>query len=97
MFLLLALVCDGRASAQAKVKLVYGNLHRVHAGFLELKAGEKQIVLVKVDVSTIYWNGKTDKAAAKKDLIPGDEIIAEMAEKEGAMTAKKIRFLHRDS
>ncbi len=52
---------------------------------------------MNVDATTIYWDGKTDKAAAEKDFRPGDEIIAEMTEKDGAIVAKKVRFLHRGS
>ena len=81
--------------AQTKGMLVYGNLYRIHAGFLELKADENHISAVKVDATTVYWDGKADKAATKGDLKSGDEIIAEMAVKEGVMVAKKVRFLHR--
>lgn len=95
-FLAVAIVFCAGADAQAKGTLIYGNLYRVHATFLELKTGEKQIAAVKVDAATIYWDGKADKAAARKALILGDEIIAEMAEKDGAIVAKKVRFLHRD-
>ncbi|GEM_PF-4630899 len=92
--LIALLICGTLARSQTKSALVYGNLYRVHAGFLELKGG-KNITVVKIDAATIYWDGKADKAAAKKDLVAGDEIIAEMAEKDGVVVAKKIRFLHR--
>jgi len=91
----LALRVDQVNSAQTKGMLVSGNLYRVHGAFLELKNGEKDIVLVPVNTATIYWDGKTEKAASKKDLSVGDEIIAELSEKDGAMVAKKVRFLHR--
>jgi hypothetical protein len=91
--LMFAFLEAGRA--QTKGMLVYGNLYRIHAGFLELKADENHISAVKVDAATVYWDGKADKAAAKGDLKNGDEIIAEMAVKEGVMVAKKVRFLHR--
>jgi hypothetical protein len=95
IFLMLALVSSCGAAAQAKGMLVYGTLYRMQAGFLELKTGEKQFAVMKVDAATIYWDGKTDKAAAKKDLSLGGEIIAEMTEKDGAIVTKKVRFLHR--
>ena len=94
---MLAIVFCAGANAQAKGILIYGNLYRVHATFLELKTGEKQVAVVKVDAATIYWDGRADKATAKKDLSLGDEIIAEMTEKDGAIVAKKVRFLHRGS
>ena len=80
---------------QGKGMLVSGILYKVHAGFLEIKSDEKHIAVVKVDSATVYWNGKTDKAASKKDLSAGDELIIEMAEQSQAMVAKKVRFLHR--
>ncbi len=82
--------------AQGKGLLLSGVLYRVHAGFLEIKSDEKHIAVVKVDSATVYWNGKTDKAANKKDLNAGDELIIEMAEKNQAMVARKVRFLHRE-
>jgi hypothetical protein len=94
LFVLL-LPIGNATSAQTKGKLVSGNLYRVHGAFLELKNGEKDIVLVPVDAATIYWDGKGDKAATKKDLTVGDEIVAELLEKDGAMVAKRVRFLHR--
>jgi hypothetical protein len=93
----LLLAVGNATSAQTKGMLISGNLYRVHGAFLELKNGEKDIGLVPVNAATIYWDGKTDKAASKKDLSVGDEIIAEMIEKDGAMVAKKVRFLHRGS
>jgi hypothetical protein len=93
----LLLATENPSSAQTKGMLVSGNLYRVHYAFLELKNGEKDIVLVPVNAATIYWDGKADKAATKKDLNVGDEIIAELSEKDGAMVAKKVRFLHRGS
>jgi len=95
LFVLLAL--GNLTSGQTKGKLAYGNLYRVHSGFLELKTGEKDILVVKVDIATIYWDGKAERAATKQDLSMGDEIIAEFSEKDGAMVAKKVRFLHRGS
>ena len=94
LFVLL-LPTEKATSAQTKGMLVSGNLYRVHGAFLELKNGEKDIVLVPVNAATIYWDGKTDRAASKKDLTVGDEIVAELLEKDGAMVAKKVRFLHR--
>lgn len=94
LFILL-LPIGNTTSAQTKGMLVSGNLYRVHGAFLELKNGEKDIVLVPVNAATIYWDGKTDKSASKKDLSVGDEIIAELSEKDGAVVAKKVRFLHR--
>jgi len=97
-FGILALLAIGpcfATAAQTKGALVYGNLYRVHAGFLELSTAEKHVAVVKVDAATIYWDGKADKAALKKDMSLGDEIVAEMAEKDGTLVAKKVRFLHR--
>ncbi|HXA00072.1 MAG TPA: hypothetical protein VN025_20100 [Candidatus Dormibacteraeota bacterium] len=82
---------------QAKATLVSGILYRVHTGFLEVKSDEKHVSVVKVDSETVYWNGKTDKVATKKDLSLGDELIAEMIEKNGALVAQKVRFLNRGS
>jgi hypothetical protein len=93
-FFVLLLATGNTSSAQTKGMLVSGNLYRVHGAFLELKNGEKDIALVPVNAATIYWDGKTEKAASKKDLSVGDEIIAEMIDKDGAMVAKKVRFLH---
>ena len=81
---------------QRKERLLSGILYRAHAGFLEIKSDEKHIAVVKVDSATVYWNGKTDKAASKKDLSAGDELIVEMVDKNDAMVATKVRFLHRD-
>jgi hypothetical protein len=81
--------------AQRKESLVTGSLHRIHAGFLEVKTGEKDIAVVKVDSGTVYWNGKTDKAASAKDLTTGDELAIEVVEKKGLPVAQKVRFLHR--
>jgi len=92
------ILCAGASATrtpQQKGMLLSGNLYRVHAGFLEIKSDEKHIAVVKVDSSTIYWNGKTDKAASKKDLAAGDELIIEVIEKDQAMVAKKVRFMRR--
>jgi hypothetical protein len=83
--------------AQTKESLVTGSLYRIHAGFLEVKTGEKNISVVKVDSGTVYWNGKTDKAASAKDLTLGDELAIEVVEKKGLPVAQKVRFLHRFS
>jgi hypothetical protein len=82
------------ADAQSKTKLINGNLYRTHSGFLEVQTGGKNISLVKVNAATIYWNGRTDKKAAAKDLLPGDEVIIEAVDTEGMPTAKKVRFAH---
>lgn len=55
----------------------------------------KSIAVVKVDSGTVYWNGKTDKAASRKDLTTGDELATEVVEKKGLPVAQKVRFLHR--
>ena len=94
---ILASVGDGAAlAAQAKTALVTGSLYRVHAGFLEVKSGEKNISVVKVDSATIYWNGKADKAASARDMVLGDELAIQIVEKKGLPVAEKVRFLHRD-
>jgi len=79
-------------NAQAKTTLINGTLYRVHAGFLEVQAGAKNISLVKVNAATVYWNGRTDKKAAAKDLQLGDEVIIEAVEKDGVPLAQKVRF-----
>jgi len=79
-------------NAQAKTTLINGTLYRVHAGFLEVQAGAKNISLVKVNTATVYWNGRTDKKAAAKDLQLGDEVIIEAVEKDGVPLAQKVRF-----
>src|SRR6266404_5318148 len=73
--------------AQAKAKLINGNLYRVHAGFLEVHGGAKNILLVKVNAATVYWNGRTDKKAAAKELQTGDEVVIEAVEKDGMPVA----------
>jgi len=83
--------------AQTKGSLITGSLYRIHSGFLEVKTGEISVSVVKVDSGTVYWNGKTDKAASAKDLIPGDELAIETVEKKGLPVAQKVRFLHRFS
>jgi len=95
----LLLWCSAGAAraAQGKAALLSGNLYKVHAGFLEMRSDDKHIAVVKVDSATVYWDGKTDKAASKKDLSGGDELIIEMVEKDGALVAHKVRFLHRGS
>src|SRR5947209_5580844 len=82
------------ADAQSKAKLLNGILYRTHSGFLEVQTGGKTISLVKVNAATIYWNGRTDKKAAAKDLQVGDEVIIEAVEKDGMPVAQKIRFAH---
>ena len=81
--------------AQTKGSLLTGSLYRIHTGFLEVRTVEKRVSVIKVDSETVYWNGKTDKAASAKDLVPGDELVIEVAEKKGLPVAQKVRFLHR--
>jgi hypothetical protein len=88
---------SGTRAAQRTATLLSGTLYRVHAGFLEIKSGEKQIDVVKVDSATVYWDGKTDKAASKKDLSGGDELMVEIVKQNGVMVARKVRFMHRGS
>jgi len=81
--------------AQTKAALVSGILYRVHPGFLEVQtAGAKNILAVKVNAATIYWNGKTDKKAAANELQRGDELMIETADKDGMPLAQKVRFFH---
>ncbi|SRR6266404_881982 len=80
--------------AQAKATLINGTLYRMHAGILEVQIGGKNILLVKTDAATIYWNGRTDKKAAAKELRPADQVIIEAVEKGGFPVAQKIRFAH---
>jgi hypothetical protein len=82
------------ADAQAKTTLINGTLYRVHAGFLEVQDSAKTISLVKVNAATVYWNGRTDKKAAAKDLRLGDGVIIETVEKDGMPVAQKVRFAH---
>jgi len=82
------------ADAQAKTTLINGTLYRVHTGFLEVQSGAKNISLVKVNASTVYWNGRTDKKATAKDLRLGDGVIIETVEKDGMPLAQKVRFAH---
>jgi len=80
------------ANAQAKTTLINGTLYRVNAGFLEVQGGTKNILLVKVNAATVYWNGRTDKKATAKDLQLGYEVIIEAVEKDGVPLAQKVRF-----
>jgi len=80
---------------QEKGMLLSGILYRVHAGFLEIKSDGKHVAVIMVDSATVYWNGKTEKAASKNDLSAGDELIIEVVDKNNLMVAKKVRFLHR--
>jgi hypothetical protein len=82
------------ADAQSKAKLINGYLYRTHSGFLEVRTGGKNISLVKVNGTTIYWNGRTDNKATAKELQPGDEVIIEAVEKDGLPVAQKVRFAH---
>jgi len=94
--LIALLLCRSAArAAQEKATLLSGTLYKVHAGFLEMREDEKHIAVVKVDSATVYWDGKADKAASKKDLSGGDELMVELVEKQGALVARKVRFLHR--
>jgi hypothetical protein len=88
-----ALLCAS-TNAQTKAKLINGSLYRVHPGFLEVQTGGKNIVPVKVNAATIYWNGKTDKKATAKELRIWDEVIIEATEKDGIPVAQKVRFAH---
>jgi len=81
--------------AQTKAALVSGILYRAHPGFLEVQtAGTKNVLAVKVNAATIYWNGKTDKKGTAKELRQGDELMIETADKDGAPLAQKVRFFH---
>ena len=80
------------ADAQAKTTLINGTVYRVHAGFLEVQSGAKNISPVKVNAATVYWNGRTEKKATAKDLHVGDQVIIEAVEKDGVPLAQKVRF-----
>ena len=82
------------APQQAKPTMISGRLYRLHAGFLEVQSDPKNIRIVKVNGETIYWNGKSDKKAAAKELAVGDEVMIEATETDGTATARKVRFIH---
>ena len=82
------------SSSQTKPALVSGILYRIHPGFLEVRADAKNVIVVKVDSATVYWNGRTDKAASAKGMAEVDELIIEVIEKKGLPLAQKVRFLH---
>jgi len=88
------LITANLAGAQeVKPKMIAGHVYRIHAGFLEVQSDPKNIVMVKVNGATIYWNGKTDKKASAKELAVGDEVMIEATEKAGLATAEKVRFI----
>lgn len=97
-FLLVANVLNPHPlEAQTKPALVSGILYRIHSGFLEVQTdlkNPKSISMVKVNATTAYWNGRTDKRATFKDLQQGDEIMIETITQEGIPVAQKVRFLH---
>lgn len=74
--------------------MMSGRVYRIHAGFLEVQSDAKNIRIVKVNEETIYWNGKSDKKTAAKELAVGDEVMIEATEKDGTATARKVRFIH---
>src|SRR2546429_9022543 len=78
--------------AQAKATLINGTLYRMHAGILEVQIGGENIFLVEKDAAKIYWDGRTDKKNAAKEMRAGGQGNILAGGKRGGFLVPKIKY-----
>jgi hypothetical protein len=90
---MLLLVGPGIARADGSKSLVLGSVHRIGKNYVEVEVQPKEIVAVKVDASTTYFDSGVSKPARPQDLGVGDQVAIRVVSKNGESVAEQIKFV----
>ena len=90
MFLLVGLDI---ARADGGKSLVLGRVHRIGRNYIEVEVQAKEIVAVKIDASTTYFDSSVNKPARPQDLEVGDQVAIRVVSKNGDSVAEQVKFV----
>src|SRR5713101_5522647 len=90
MFLL---VVPRIARADSGKSLVLGSVYRIGKNYIEVAAQAKEIIAVKIDSSTTYFDSSVNKPARPQDLSVGDQVAIRVVSKNGESVAEQIKFV----
>jgi hypothetical protein len=89
----LLLVGSGIARADGGKSLVVGSVYRMGKNYIEVEVHAKEIVAVKTDASTTYFDSGVNKPARSQDLAVGDQVAITVVAKNGVNVAEQIKFV----
>jgi hypothetical protein len=87
----LLLVCSG--IARAGKSLIVGSVYRMGKNYIEVEVHTKEIVAVKTDASTTYFDSSANKSARSQDLAVGDQVAITVVARNGENVAEQIKFV----
>ena len=90
---MLLLVVPGLAGANGGKRLVLGSVHRIGKNYVEVEVQAKEIVAVKIDASTTYFDSSVNRPARPQDLGVGDQVAIRVVSKNGESVAEQIKFV----
>lgn len=94
LFSLHALACCARNHrADGSKSLVLGSVYRIEKSYIEVQVQAKEIVAVKLDASTTYFDSSVNKPAKPQDLGVGDEVAIRVVTKSSESVAELIKFV----
>ncbi len=73
--------------------LVLGSVYRIGKNYIEVEVQAKEIVVVKLDASTTYFDSSVNKPARPQDLGVGDQVAIRVVLKNGKSVAEQIKFV----
>ncbi len=90
---MLLLVGPGIARADSGKGLVLGTVYRIGRNYIEVEVQAKEIVAVKIDASTTYFDSSVNKPARPQDLGMGDQVAIRVVSKNDESVAEQIKFV----
>jgi hypothetical protein len=90
---MLLLFGSGIARADSGKGLVLGSVHRIGKNYVEVEVQAKEIVAVKINASTAYFDSSVNKPARPQDLGVGDQVAIRVVTKNGESVAEQIKFV----
>ena len=90
---MLLLIGPGIARADSGKGLVLGRVHRIGKSYVEVEVQAKEIVAVKIEAATTYFDSSVNKPARLQDLDVGDQVAIRVVTKNGERVAEQIKFV----
>lgn len=87
------IVAIGEMRAAGDKSLVLGSVYRIEKSYIEVQLEAKEIVAVKTDASTTYFDSSSNKPAKLQDLGVGDQVAIRVVMKNGESVAEEIKFV----
>ena len=89
----LLLLGSGIARADGGKSLIVGSVYRMGKNYIEVEVHAKEIVAVKTDASSTYFDSSVNKPARSEDLAVGDQVAITVVAKNGENVAEQVKFV----